>query len=473
MLKHGTYLRALLIACSLLVSGSGVAAPGSAGISTVVLVTIDTWRRDANGFLGGLEPSPTPFLDRLASRSLVATDAVSPVPLTGPSHWSILSGRWPWREGVRLNGERIASRTGPTLAELLGQAGWVTSAFVSSAVLDHSLGFSRGFVHFDDHVADMRRRGGGRMPQRLADATVRAALAWLETRGAGEKILLWVHLFDPHFPYRPPGGPFGGDDSHYRFRYLGEVAFADRQVRALWEGLGRAGRGGDRSLWIVLADHGEGLGEHGAMTHGYLLHGAATSIPLLVSGPTVPAGRDDRLASTVDVLPTILDLLSLEGPEIDGSSLLREPPAGERSIPLETLFGQKLFGLSPAWGLRTGRWLWERSPADHLWDVGKDPDESTDLAGDSADIVRRLLAMRRGFGMPSLATVPPLDPGMEQKLQALGYLRSDCTSGPGCSQSGSPPAAEKTAAETDVRRFVAASPNSLGPANGQKAKRAD
>jgi arylsulfatase A-like enzyme len=278
-------------------------------VRSVVLVTIDTWRRDATGFLGGLDPSPTPFVDSLAEKGLVAADAVAPVPLTGPSHWSMLTGRWPWLQGVRLNGDTPSEDFGPTLAETLRGHGWSTGAFVSCAALDHRFGFARGFDVYDDRFRVRGEMGFEDMPQRRGDATVDRALAWTAGLDPTTPLFLWVHLFEPHYPYDSPRGQWAGRHGDY----LAEVAFADDQLRRLSTGLEQQGRPQRESLWVVLSDHGEGLGEHGEPTHGLLLHGATTRIPLLLAGPGVPARRDDELASTVDVLPTVLALLRLKG----------------------------------------------------------------------------------------------------------------------------------------------------------------
>lgn len=398
------------------------------GVSTVVLVSIDTWRRDATGFLGGREPSPTRFLDELAADAWVATKAVAPVPLTGPSHWSLLTGRWPWRDGYRVNQDLPRRDAATPVASVLQKAGWRTAAFVSSAALDRRFGFDAGFDYYDDEVA----RGSGAVDdmqatERRGDATVGAALAWVRRLGGDERLFLWVHLFDPHFPYAAPGaaGPSSDWDA-----YLAEVAFADAQLRVLRDGLAAAGRPAADSLWAVVADHGEALGEHGEPSHGQLLHGATTSIPLFFSGPGFPARESARLASTVDVVPTLLGRLGLRPPEGDGIDLLTAPEE-ERFIPLETLSALRNFGLSPAYGLRASTWLWERSPEDHLWDLAADPAETSDVAAVNPDKVRELGSVRRRFGLPAAEPAGVADAETRDKLEALGYVGGGMSEGEG------------------------------------------
>lgn len=401
-------------------------------IRTVVLVTIDTWRRDATGFLGGREPSPTPFLDELAASGWIATDAISPVPLTGPSHWSMLTGRWPWRDGYRVNQDLPRRDEAVSLASVLQEAGWKTAAFVSAAPLDRRFGFANGFDHYDDKVSTQAGTGDGVIgAERRGDVTVNAALDWTQALAANERLFLWLHLFDPHFPYNAPGKPGNPGDVE---AYLAEVAFADAQVRVLAEGLSAAGRPTADSLWAVLADHGEGLGEHGEISHGNLLHGATTRIPFFFAGPGVAAKRSERLAATVDVAPTLLAHLGLAMPPNDGTDLLNGDGAGnleQRSVPLESLAALRDYGLSPVFGLRTKEWLWERSPENHLWDLAVDPMETNNIAAEKPEVLAALGRERRSFGMPSPEPAAVVDDEARRQLAALGYLSSGLTTGEG------------------------------------------
>lgn len=386
---------------------------------TVVLITIDTWRQDANGFLGKLNPSPTPFLDKIACKGLIAVDAMTPVPITGPSHWSMLTGKWPWKDGIQVNGDRPAADHGETLPQILERSGWRTAGFVSSRVLDHRVGFSKGFRHFDDKI----RLGGGLswedMPERRGDVTVSAVIKWLEKETATQdKVFLWIHFFDPHFPYTPPTGAFAGEHGDY----LGEVAFADRQIRRLSEALAELGRPIKNSLWVVLSDHGEALGAHGEDTHGLLLHGVTTRIPLIIAGPGVPTGHYKKMAATVDVFPTILKYLDLKAPKNDGLNLLNEEGDEERAIPLEAMMAARGFGIAAVEGIRLKNRLWEASPEDHLWDLEKDPFEQNDLARKLPREVKSLRELRKTFGSAAIKGKAKIDPRLMKDLQSLGYV---------------------------------------------------
>lgn len=428
-------IQALSTCLVLTAACAGPQAPSATdpGVRTVVLVTVDTWRRDANGFLGGLHPSPTPFLDRLAAEGSVGIDAITPVPLTAPSHWSILSGRWPWRDSVRTNGDPIPEDAGPTLPQILSADGWRTGAFVSAAVLDRRYGFDRGFETYDDTL-DF---GSGDPTEleavdRPAEATVTRAVDWLRGLPADDRVLLWVHLFDPHFPYAPPGGPFSGDHA----AYLGEVAYADSQIERLARELDSLGRDRTASLWVVLADHGEGFGEHGERTHGMLLHGATHRIPFLLAGADVPRGTIEGQVSTVDALPTVLARLSLPVPEVDGLDVLAPLPE-QRAVPLESLEGARTHGLAPVIGLRRGQWLWEASPAEHLWNLADDPYEEHDLAAAEPERSRSLRSVRRSLGIAPFERSAPASAETARALRALGYMGGGASVG-----------------DADVREFV-------------------
>jgi arylsulfatase A-like enzyme len=440
--RHMQKLQCVLIVL-LLLAGLGCDA-GKPQVSTIVLVTVDTWRWDATGFLGRREPSPTPFLDQLAAGGLVAVDTVAPVPLTGPSHWSMLTGRWPWRDGIRVNGDPPVAGHPSTIAQVLAAAGWRTGAFVSCAALDHRFGFAVGFEQYDDRFRKSGRITDIGMPERRADATVARTLEWAGGLAPEDRLFLWVHLFDPHLPYDPPpslratwvgiarSSPPAALAAEVYGAYLGEVAFADQQIGVLHAGLEAAGRSARQTCYLVLGDHGEGLGDHGALTHGLLLHSAAMRVPLLLVAPQLPAGRRQGLTSTADVFATLLDLAGEEAPTGDGRSLLRQASGDQRSLPMETLFGQRSYGLSPAFGLRTRQWLWEASPADHLWDVEHDPAETADLAAARPQIVAQLQEQYQKIAdTPSDRGAGKVSQELIDDLQALGYVTGNLTTGEG------------------------------------------
>jgi arylsulfatase len=326
---------------------------------SLLLVTIDTLRADHLSVYG--YPWPTsPGLEALAERGVVFDWVVAPVPETAPSCAALLTGRWPVQLGVRGNAQPLRPRF-ETLAELLAAAGYETAAFVSGIPLDRRLsGLHQGFDHYDDRMPDPRGRTAN--VQRLAEKTTAAARSWLASRPEGP-FFLWLHYYDPHGDYSPgppydamfgdrPAGPeipltsipgyqraHGTDAAVYTARYDGEIRKVDDQLAGLLDEIETA-RGLERTLVAVTADHGESLTEHGYFfDHGNELYLPSLRIPLILAGAGVPPGgrRIGGSARTVDVLPTLLELLGQRLPEgLAGTSLVDRLDGAAPSFP-ETL----------------------------------------------------------------------------------------------------------------------------------------
>ncbi len=286
------------------------------GATTVVLVTIDTMRRDRCGAYGA-RPSPTPRIDAFAAEALVVEDARSPVPLTLPSHTTMLTGLPPARTGVRSNASgRIAGPAGrpfPLLAERARVAGYRTGAFVSAAPLAARYGLDQGFERYDDE--DLDDRTGLSYKERAGTETVDRALAWLRGLGPDARALLFVHLFEPHAPY---------------VVYEQDVAAADAAFGRLLDGLAAEGRGD--AVLLLTSDHGEALLDLGEPTHGLLLGDAVLRVPMILRAP----GRTGRLlgpADVADVAPTLARAAGLEWPASDGRPGSGEDLLGGSSAP--------------------------------------------------------------------------------------------------------------------------------------------
>lgn len=388
--------------------------PAPASLS-VVLITLDTLRADVLGCYGG--SVATPNIDRLAREGFLFEQATATVPLTLPSHGSIMTGLLPVRHGVRDNGGFFLEPSFTTLAERFQIAGYATGAFVGSWVLERRWGLSQGFDHYADSFVEEEF-------QRRGDTVVADALAWLGQVPTGRRFLAWVHLFDPHTPYDPP--------EPYRSRYAsqpyhGEVAFVDALVGRLLEGLDRSGRR-ENTIVVLMADHGEGLGDHGEPEHGLFVYDVTMAVPLVVRTPWGATGRSKTQVSSVDVFPTILDLVGLAPqPEIDGASLLpalQDPKLEMGHVAyVETYFPRYHFGWHPLRGLRDGRYKLIQASRAEIYDLSTDPGETTDI---SAANGRRAERMR--VAMDTLA--PPnqrapertsLDAATRERLAALGY----------------------------------------------------
>jgi arylsulfatase A-like enzyme/Flp pilus assembly protein TadD len=396
----------------------------------LVLVTIDTLRADRLGCYGSSDVA-TPCLDSLAREGAIAPEAAVAVPLTRPSHATILTGLDPAEHGLRDNVSAPLSSDVPTLATVLKQAGFATAAVVSSVVLSAQSGLNRGFDLYSDTFevgADDARFLNA--IQKRGDGPTTEAIAWLEGRREG-RFFLWLHLYDPHDPYEPP--------EPYRSRYAGrpydgEVAYSDELVGRLLDTLDRQGRRAD-TLVVVTSDHGEGLGEHGESVHGFFVYQSTLRVPLLLRGPGIAAGT--RLAVTArspDLVPTVLDLLGVArapglrlsgrtlAPALRGSARLEEAPAYAESL-LPLLH----YGWSDLRALRDGRWKYVQAPRPELYDLARDPAERDNLAEEQparaealrAALARRLAEEKEGARAGTAAGVPP---ELLEQLGALGYL---------------------------------------------------
>ncbi len=388
----------------------------------LVLVTIDTLRADRVGAYGYARAS-TPVLDGLAREGVRFSRAQAAVPLTGPSHATILTGLYPPVHGVRDNVAFPLDPRHTTLAARLKARGYRTAAFVGAYPVAKDFGFGQGFDHFDEALhAGAAGEGAERPGNEVADAAVR----WLE----GERrapFFAWVHFYDPHAPYEPPGAYA----ETYRDRpYDGEVAFADSQLGRVLEGLEAAGRGRD-TVVAVLADHGEGLGDHGEATHSVLVYESTLHIPLILRGPDLPAGRvvDERVG-TVDLVPTLLALLGVPRPEgLTGRDLSPSWRGGR--LPREPLYAESLFArLNCGWSsLRTwtdGDFKLIAGADQELYDLARDPSETRNLASqEQARVLSLAGSLRAALGRMTpqgdAARPVALSPEQEERLRSLGY----------------------------------------------------
>ncbi len=398
----------------------GCGAPHGGVTDQVVLVTVDTLRADRLGCYGG-EDAHTPRMDTLAASGVRFVTAISPAPLTLPSHASLMTALDPPQHAVRHNSIHRLPKDVPTLAESMRDAGFATAAFIGALVLDRSFGLARGFDVYDDAIGSASSSTAG-YPERSADVVVDAALHWLES--APPRFFLWVHLYDPHAPYEPPPGfatAFAGD------RYAGEVAFADHQLGRLLDGI-EARFGGSRRLVVVTSDHGESLGEHEEATHAYGIYDATQRVPLVFSGPGFSPGQVvETPVRLVDVAPTLLaavgaaPLAGVVGRDL--APTLRGDAEGSEPAYVETLATHLDYGWSPLVGLRTERFKYIRAPRPELYDLGVDPRETRDLARQLPEDAARLDALleaRLTARRSSVGVV--LGEADRERLRSLGYV---------------------------------------------------
>ncbi len=398
----------------------------------LVLVTIATLRADRLGCYGA-DDVETPNLDRMAREGVMAERATAHVPLTRPSHVSLLTGMLPTRHGIRDNISPARLPDVPTLASVAKAAGFRTAAFVSSIVLASGGGLERGFDLYSDDLAE----GAADMPflnelQRPGSETVKEALGWLESNREA-RLFAWIHLYEPHEPYEPPE-PYR---THYASRpYDGEVAWSDELFGRLDEGLAKLGLRED-TLLVVTSDHGEGLGEHRETLHGFFIYETTLAVPLLMRGPgVVPGTRIESLVRSVDLFPTLVDMMGLAPPlesaDVSGvslaSALRGEPYRTEPIVYAESLVPLLHFGWSDLRAIRRGKWKYIQAPRPELYDLEADPMEIRNLVESEPELVK---GMKGALGEEldrerkvSSSEISPVPQDLLDKLGALGYVGS-------------------------------------------------
>ena len=400
---------------------------GGAERPNVLVVTLDTLRRDSVGF-HGRTPSPSPRLDALAAEAVVFDDAYTVAPLTLPAHTSLFTGLYPASHGVRDNDVMRVPGAANTLAEILSANGYRCFASVAAFVLDPAFGLDQGF---ETYLAPGRRTAGEvfEVPQIRADAVVDRGITALDELAAGEgPWMVWLHLYDPHAPYDPGDlGSLGAAGD--RAAYEAEIRHADAQIGRFVDELERRGLWDDTVL-VFASDHGEGLDDGPEPSHGYFVHDTTLRIPMFVRHPDLEPRRVAAPASLVDVMPTVLGLLGVptDAREYDGRDLgpaLRGEGAEDVPIQFECYKPWVDHGWAPYEGLLEGPWKVVRSHDSDLFDRADDPGEERDLIADESARADEMLAeldRRLGRQLDRMeGETVRLDPAAEDALAALGY----------------------------------------------------
>ncbi len=395
----------------------------------LLIVTLDTTRADRLGAWNG-PADLTPVLDELASESVVFERAYAPVPLTLPSHASLMTGLYPPEHGLRVNsGLNRLSDEVPVLAEMLRRRGYRTGAFVGAFVLDHKFGLDRGFDVYDDRMEEAHGPTPGDPhghKMRSGSRVVDAALSWLN--GSSRKpFFCWVHLFDAHTPYDARQDRFG--DRFLDQPYDAGIAYVDRQVGRLLAHLRERGLA-ENTLVIVVGDHGESLGEHQEHTHGFFLYESTLHVPLILRqpGPQRHTRKIPTPVSLVDLFPTILAMLDPQAKiASSGRSLL--PACEGEELPLAPLYAESNHpteecGAAALRGLVTDRWKYIRSPRRELYDLQADPGELRNLIDDQSEVaedLERKLQDREAALVLRDAPSVVVSPHEKRLLASLGY----------------------------------------------------
>ncbi|MBN1222090.1 MAG: sulfatase-like hydrolase/transferase, partial [Candidatus Aminicenantes bacterium] len=388
----------------------------------VLLIIVDTLRADRVGYSG--YDVATPNMDFLAADGTRFTNTSCQYPMTLPSHASIMTSTFPQYHGIKNNGYYVLDEGFTTLAEVLKANGYSTSAFIGAMVLDSKFGLAQGFDAYDDtfKTPDFLK---ALEAQNLAEDVYKSAEIWFEANFR-EKFFMWVHFYDPHAPYTPPP-PY---DTKYADPYDGEVTYTDVYIGKLIDMLKEKDLL-DKTLVILTSDHGEGLKEHAEVTHGIFLYDTTIHVPLVFRCPgIVPSGRIvEQQVRTVDLMPTVCDILDIRMPEgLQGISLLpvieNDSVQGFESY-AETYFPLLSNGWSPLKSIRTQRYKYIEAPVPELYDVVDDPEELTNIINKkpekAKDLAARLKKFEEKYASEKTPSRSSLSFEEREKLRSLGY----------------------------------------------------
>jgi len=389
----------------------------------IILISIDTLRADHLSCYGYEHPT-TPNIDAFSKDAVLFENCFANIPLTLPSHASMLTGVIPPTHGVHANEGMVLSDSVLTLPEILQRQGYSTYGIISAAVLDTEFGLAQGFDVYDDNFDnEVAHQAIG---QRLGDETMEHALKWLQDN-LSKKKFMFIHFFDPHMSYTPPT-PY---DKKFRHPYDGEIAFTDHCVGQIIDKLKSLGLYDD-SLIVITGDHAEMLGEHEESTHGYYIYHNALRVPLIIK----PAGvlkhrRVTDNTTLIDVTPTILSQSGIEiPPHIQGVNLSNYFIRQNYSIPDRAIFNQSLtptkYNGNTLLGLIYNQWHYIQTTRPELYDHVNDPQELNNLINAEPQRARILQDKLKQIVETSLQT--PKDASIEmtrkmtQTLESLGYV---------------------------------------------------
>lgn len=418
----------------------------------IVLIVIDALRADHVSSYG-YSRKTTAAIDRFAATGALFEHTFCPLPTTQPSFSSLFTSLYPYSHGIQRHGVAL-SHNAITFPELLKAKGWDTAAVVGASNLDTVFGFSQGFDFYEDSLGskenvkvkriDFRKRW-----QRSAKEVNQIVFKWLDTRTTKRPFFLMIHYYDPHHPYEAPPPyyrlypPGDTEESKWNASYDGEITYVDRMFEKLLKEFQEMGLL-KNTLIILTADHGENLGEHGWQGHSQRIHDEAVRVPLIFSGPKIPAGkRFHQLTMNLDLAPTILEYLNLPIPaNFQGASVM---PAFEGKslrdfVYLEIAKRPDNFQLlatdwqkypETQWGVRTltEKLIWSSDGKHEFYDLKNDPLELKNLYNERRQRASELEKLGTEFrtryqkyGFSSGPQRKPSGNDPDEALRALGYI---------------------------------------------------
>ncbi|MBN2804176.1 MAG: sulfatase-like hydrolase/transferase [Deltaproteobacteria bacterium] len=398
------------------------------GHPNILFITVDTLRSDRVGCYGN-NNIKTPNMDELARGGVLFENAYSVQPVTLPSHTSMLTGQYPFNTGVRDNNIYKVKEETVTLAEHLKANGYITTAFVAAYILNHKFGLNQGFDFYNDKFITPKQKGRLPVDRRASEVSL-LATEWqkaMKDKIAEKPFFLWLHYYDPHADYDPPE-PY---KSAYPNPYDGEIAYTDDWLGFLFKDLKKNGLW-ENTIVVLMADHGDSLGEHGENTHGMFIYSATTHVPLLIRYPEkLPSNKriPDRV-SGVDLIPTILELADLPPiKSVDGLSLvdliINDKHLKSRPVYSE-VFIPRSFGWSELKGVRQDDLFYIDAPIKELYKNEMEWTKLDNLIDEQPEDTNRLQSaidemIASGIPLEKSDSVA-MDEDMIMQLASLGYF---------------------------------------------------
>jgi arylsulfatase A-like enzyme len=422
----------------------------------ILLISIDTLRADHLGCYGYRKI--TPCIDSIAAESFVFKSIFTTSSTTFPAHVSLLTALYPkdCRNGYYLQDSVT------TLAEMLSKNGYYCSAFVSALPLDIRFNLDQGFSHYDSDFSSCK--GSIYLKDQKwfahnyhvfdcsAEETTQKVISTLEKKRIPSPYFLWVHYYDPHLPYHPPMEYYDRNKvTRYTFPYYfqptqsdledlnelydGEIKFVDHQLKELISGLKRLGIY-DNTIMVIVSDHGENLYEHdNFLDHSKVVYETVMRIPCVIYLPGYQGKSIDEIVSIIDIMPTLMDIVGVEGKDFDGRSLVKMMEA-DASMPLRTYvtcetndFGVKEEEQTIAVRTKEMKYIYNNwnQAKDMFFNLQKDPQERRpmkDLSGGKGKELKSFYQKwRNRYKRGKISHRFALDKETEEALKSLGYLK--------------------------------------------------
>lgn len=378
----------------------------------VLLISIDTLRADHLGCYG--YQKATPAIDSLAKQSVLFETVISQVPLTLPSHCTILTGLYPNQHGVRNNESFVLKPSFVTLAELFRKQNYSTGAVVGSFSLDSVFGIDQGFQFYEDEIGKGHDAETNRHAERRAEAVWKIGRSWLEKQQS--PWFCFLHFFDPHTAYAAP--------KPHPQTYDGEIEYTDRVIGEILTFLQERNLL-QNTIVVLLSDHGESLGEHGEMTHGVFLYDATLKVPLMISAPGFNPKRIANQVRLADVASTITELASIPASLTPGGkSLVPLMKGGTKDLPAysETYYTNLLMGWAPLHSLRWSNKKWIDSPKPEFYNLSTDPKELKNIYTSTSVPAAARSELQQHMTATAASAAAEVDPETKEKLTSLGYV---------------------------------------------------